>query len=129
MQHTHTHSTLLYYVYISYITRVSQIYRALSLGRHFFKTQTLFFSSPTARPEQTYVCISHNVHNNNNMYIYVYSIICASNGVKKTTPRERGTRAFPIGNRSVGRSSDIIIIIMNYDITNLENGLGCRASR
>lgn len=48
---------------------------------------------------------------------------------KKTTPRE-GTRAFPMAiGRPVGRSSDIIIIIMNYDITNLENGLGRRASR
>jgi len=41
--------------------------------------------------------------------------------------------AFPMAiGRSVGRSSDIIIIIiiiMNYDITNLENGLGYRASR
>jgi len=46
---------------------------------------------------------------------------------KKTTPRE-GTRAFPMAiGRPVGRSSDIII--MNYDITNLENGLGRRASR
>jgi len=35
--------------------------------------------------------------------------------------------AFPMAiGRSVGRSSNII---MNYDITNLENGLGCRASR
>lgn len=47
---------------------------------------------------------------------------------KKTTPR--GDTRFRW--QSVGRSSNIIyIIIMNYDITNLVNGLGriCRASR
>lgn len=53
-------------------------------------------------------------------------IICASNGVKKKKQHREGTRVSD-GNRSVGRSSDIII--MNYDITNLENGLGYRASR
>jgi hypothetical protein len=46
---------------------------------------------------------------------------------KKTTPRGDTRFRWQSVARSFVRSSDIII--MNYDITNLENGLGYRASR